>query len=990
MASREPTDLDSGTFGTEPGIVSAGGQKRAKRKTSTGPAERRRLFGPTLSTRLWISSTPRGWELPIDALVVPAHPGIDLSGGLARALRKESSTAWAAVESELRDRLGERPLESHRPVFVRPPEGSPLPGHLVFATAWDERLADRASPAGIDRAVRAVVDGCRIRGIKRLALPLLGAGAGGVNTDLAVHSLVSAAIASLGGNGLGELTFVVTDPAIHSELLGYFQRLPQRFANDVAAGEDLLDVAGEVQALTDILLLRSLEPPMTVGILGGWGTGKSFVFHLMKRHLRRLRARPVDSASAWSEASPDPYVGHVYPITFDAWTYAKSNLWASLMQTIFLELSRQVTLERKIREALGKGSSESDAEREGRLWAAFQEIDESDRETILDLPGLAPRFADISSDRSMLDPDAGKVLWETVASVKAEQRDVLAGKRRERARVEDDIERERAGVHREVEQEIQDEAYRQAWSEAAAGLRELVRAQVAGSSAEGTSALDDEWRQLKAFHHAGLAELDRWSRRWTSLRRMAREAPRLTLTMAAGSVFLLVASAALAHSTEGLAQAASFITALSALAAPLLMAERATRTLRRRLGAAWDRLDERLRSAEERLGQERQRRLEERLERPRGRLGILERERRELDSEIEWLERQIGFTARYVSVADLVGARLETADYEGELGLMHRVQRDLDELSQALTRPAGHPHRKELEESFPRGPARVVLFIDDLDRCPPHRVVEVLEAAQLLVKTRLFVVVVALDQRYVTRALERVYRGVLRRGGSPCGLDYVEKIIQLPYSIRPIDPESLDRFLRGQMEVVAESSPGDEGNGSTGAGGADDGTSGPARAPEHGATDAPVSPEVLTFDSEELLWIREASSRVDLSPRSLKRVVNAFKLLKIVWYRPSRHPRPDREVQHSFVTILVLSAAFPLVFRRLFEEFSRRLASSIDEAIFADEARALLDGDLPTEERRDAEALLPLLDLLPGGGRIPTTSRTTLELVRSLSFVVDL
>jgi hypothetical protein len=38
-----------------------------------------------------------------------------------------------------------------------------------------------------------------------------------------------------------------------------------------------------------------------------------------------------------------------------------------------------------------------------------------------------------------------------------------------------------------------------------------------------------------------------------------------------------------------------------------------------------------------------------------------------------------------------------------------------------------------------------VLYIDDLDRCPPRRVVEVLTAMQLLLALPLFVVVVAVD-----------------------------------------------------------------------------------------------------------------------------------------------------------------------------------------------------------------------------------------------------
>lgn len=1000
--------IDPGRFGSEAGAVSAGsdladlvdvgaeGSSRAPEgRTDPEAPDRQRLFGPTFATRLWVSRTARGWELPVDGLVVPAHPGLDLSGGLAGALRSTDPDAWSAIESELRGRLESEPLRPEEPVFVRSPDGSRLPRLLIFATAWEtpdesgskarstsgEATGTTASTTGIGRAVRAALRTCRVHGITRLGVPLLGAGSGGVPPTAAVHALISAAVASLPGSALDELTFVVPDEEAYNELLGLFQRLPQRFANDLAQGEDLLDVAGEVEALTDVLLLRDLEPPMTVGILGGWGSGKSFAFHLMKRHLRRLRSRPVDLASAWSEESSDPYVGHVYPITFDAWTYAKSNLWASLMQTIFLELSRQVTLEKRIRAALqGKGSEDLDPEREGRLWAAFQELDEADRDAVLDLPGLAERFAELAADRSMLDTDAGRVLWETVASVKEEQRKILDEKRAARETVETKIEQERAQVSRQVEADIRDEAYRSAWSETGSALQTLIEEQVGGS--------DDGWRQLEEFHRAGAGEIKNWARRWKSLWRSAREAPWLTAAVVLGVAILMLVTVFLAVSGETLA---SLAPALTAIATPLVAAERASRSFRRRLGAAWDGLDRRLRVAEERLDDERRRRLDERLENPRGELRALETERRELESEIDWLEKQIGFTARYVSVADLVGARLETADYEGELGLMHRVQRDLDELSQALTRAADHPHRAGLERDFPRGPARVVLFIDDLDRCPPDRVVEVLEAAQLLVKTRLFVVVVALDQRYVTRALERVYRGVLRRGGAPCGLDYVEKIIQLPYSIRPIDPASLERFLRGQMDVAVETR---ESSGVAPAVGAE-GTAPSGSAPtesrsELSDTGAPLPPEVLTFDSEELGWLRDAAARVAISPRALKRVINAFKLLKIVWYRPSRHPRPGREVQHAFVVILVLSAAFPTVFRRLFASFSTALTAPNGSVDLEKHARAVLQKGVPATEQAEADALLDCLELIPTEGAVPSSSRSTLELVRSLSFVVDL
>ena len=79
--------------------------------------------------------------------------------------------------------------------------------------------------------------------------------------------------------------------------------------------------------------------------------------HLMQTRMTEVRSRPVDAKTeAWNHDSQheklSPYVGHIYQIKFDAWTFAKSDLWASLMQTIFFELDRQLTLEKSIETAL--------------------------------------------------------------------------------------------------------------------------------------------------------------------------------------------------------------------------------------------------------------------------------------------------------------------------------------------------------------------------------------------------------------------------------------------------------------------------------------------------------------------------------------------------------------------------------------------------------------------------------------------------------------
>jgi len=53
-----------------------------------------------------------------------------------------------------------------------------------------------------------------------------------------------------------------------------------------------------------------------------------------------MHSKPGRRMAAKMQAVLSPSVGHVYQI-ISGWDYAKSNLWASLMHTVFFELNRQ-------------------------------------------------------------------------------------------------------------------------------------------------------------------------------------------------------------------------------------------------------------------------------------------------------------------------------------------------------------------------------------------------------------------------------------------------------------------------------------------------------------------------------------------------------------------------------------------------------------------------------------------------------------------------
>ncbi len=159
--------------------------------------------------------------------------------------------------------------------------------------------------------------------------------------------------------------------------------------------------------------------------------------------------------------------------------------------------------------------------------------------------------------------------------------------------------------------------------------------------------------------------------------------------------------------------------------------------------------------------------------------------------------------------------------YRGLLWLVHRdLLRLNDELSVANRLWAASRSRE-------RPPLqRIVLYVDDLDRCPPSRVVEVLEAIHLLLAIPLFVVFVAVDPRWLLLSLESHYAALLKDVESDHGagiveaatpLDYLDKIFQIPFALRPM---GADR---------AASLPRVAGPRSRAAGGASNGANGGAR-----------------------------------------------------------------------------------------------------------------------------------------------------------------
>ena len=154
-----------------------------------------------------------------------------------------------------------------------------------------------------------------------------------------------------------------------------------------------------------------------------------------------------------------------------------------------------------------------------------------------------------------------------------------------------------------------------------------------------------------------------------------------------------------------------------------------------------------------------------------------------------------GQTRPEKALAQLVSDRVRTGQYSSRLGLMAQARRDFEEVSDYVAATNAALERGGAAEAEVKI-SRIVLYVDDLDRCEPAKVAQVLQAIHLLLAFPLFVVVVGVDPRWVGKALKKHYPELLvEDGGGP--EEYLEKIFQIPFWLEELTPGATTSMIGG-------------------------------------------------------------------------------------------------------------------------------------------------------------------------------------------------
>jgi hypothetical protein len=513
-----------------------------------------------------------------------------------------------------------------------------------------------------------------------------------------------------------------------------------RYDSDFVKGPDYFELENDIKALCSVMIAKDVKPPLSVGLFGDWGSGKSFFMSQMREWIDRNSPIPANNTMLCRR---------VKQIEFNAWNYVDADLWASLVTHIFDELAKPLQ---------GDGQ---------------------------DAPWQSEKFLQLESSKKLLEDSLNrkKVAEELLLEAeKKEQNKILEEKEKSKV-IGENIKASFQIILRSPSVQTSINAMEknsniQLILKDAKDSEDLLK-----NSKALITQLRTSWDVIKVESKTG------WGR--------VRIASVLVVPLLS---FLFVQDLHL-NGQRWIGWAASCVPVFTYFSSVISNAGKALERLR----SYADVLQKEVASAGEVLKVQ------------QGSL-TLKQAVNDAHATVEKCEQQVKEANDALLNAKLdiasgrqmrkfVEERGGSKDYRSKLGVVDLIRRDFEKLEILL---------KEIdtEAKESRGIERIVLYIDDLDRCPPDRVVDVLQAIHLLLALPLFVVVVGVDARWLLKSLRLHYSIFLGQdrdkehlNGEDSGhwastpQNYLEKIFQIPYSLKRMPEEGYRNLIRAMVKA---------------------------------------------------------------------------------------------------------------------------------------------------------------------------------------------
>lgn len=552
--------------------------------------------------------------------------------------------------------------------------------------------------------------------------------------------------------------------------------------------DDPLVIRRDVEVFASLLASRDLEPPLSIGLFGPWGSGKTTFLKRLKRAVQRH----ADDARK-EGAAPGPYVPNVVHVEFNAWHFSEGALISSLVDATIRQIAAYVKNLPELGPKDWLDQKLKALESRQRQVAAATELQTAANAAVTAAQTrLATSEAEAARTASSLRTAVGDVWKATTAALESD--DVVKG----------------SGVLEAVGGTVQD-------------LGDLQQRVEKLRARPGRMLGDLGWPRSVFFAALILVVPPAVAiliGRLTHVTDVEKVLSSVTALVALLGVWARSAAAAVSHVDK---------------AAARVVAEYERRvSTDTRVVAARTALDSARANAQTAAAG---------LEAARQDLA-----RAQADAANASLPAQ---------TLQLATTRIEDRSYAKELTTLSLARADLETLSKIL-----REQRNDAGTTTGglRAVDRVILYIDDLDRCKPEDVVRVLQLVHMLLAFELFVVVVAVDARWVEQSLTKTYEWLAASGsaegvlGSVTPEDYLEKIFQIAFWLEPMTAGRAASYLRSLVRPRGAI----------------------AAAPAVESTaDGKVEVSI-----DELDYMRALSAFVGSSPRRVKRLVNAYRLIK--------------------------------------------------------------------------------------------------------------
>jgi KAP family P-loop domain len=617
--------------------------------------------------------------------------------------------------------------------------------------------------------------------------------------------------------------------------------------------EDQLEFTNDIESIASVIALTNVNPPLAVGLFGNWGSGKSFFMEKLEERVNQYAA-----------TKNKEYVENVVQVKFNSWHYSDSNLWASLISEIFDSLSNY---------AQKDNPEEAQKLSETLQFTAIQrEMVETQKKELENK--IEVLKDDQKTKREKLEDISGIGLLKIILSDKKVKEDL--------SELDD----------KNIEHIVSDE----------------------GKINDYIGELKSTSTQVSYLFREALGTKG-WN--W------------VFVILIAAAIFIIgffIKYAFKLQLSNLTLRLSLWVSLVTGLLSKIIIA---IKPYRETLKNATDRLMSLKKTIEARNAV-----VSIELTDEQNQLKVLTESLEKIDQNIVETRSSIYNIISGKKLLTFIEERTKDENYNKQLGLISWIRKDFDTLDKLLREQHGMDEEKRKMLVDPINPKdvklkidRIVLYIDDLDRCNEDIVVKVLEAIHLLLAFELFVVIVGVDPRWLNNALDKkmstLFGSNKEAEKTPLAVpvnqpttsyDYLEKIFQVPFSIKPINKtgrEALIKYLiKNEMdseangkskeaaEIKTEQAPSTSAKASVDKAVNQDPSSTPVIGDRSSVNETPPSTSanasvdkaanppteedrvILHFKPEELAFMQQLSPLFAKTPRSINRFINIYRIIR--------------------------------------------------------------------------------------------------------------